>query len=128
MDNAIQSIMQGEHFIKAQGYEVMDNILYQDNKFTILLATNGRVSSSCNTKHIHCQYFAIKDLVDCGELSIEHCSTDKMWADVLIKPLSGNPYRVMHREIMNVDVDYNNVKNASQLTPYFFPRIAPMRN
>ncbi len=74
------------------------------------MATNGCASSSCNTKHIHHVYFAIKDLVDHGELSIKHCPTDKMWADVLIKPLSGKPYRVMQRELMNVDVDYNDEK------------------
>jgi len=53
IDDVIPSIMWLLYFIKAQGYEVTQNILYQDNKSTILLATNGRMSSSKQTKHIH---------------------------------------------------------------------------
>ncbi len=41
VDDTIPSIMWGKHFIKVQGHKVTDNILYQDNKWTILLATNG---------------------------------------------------------------------------------------
>ena len=46
IDDAIPSILWGKHFIEAQGYTVTHNILYQDNKSTILLATNGFSSSS----------------------------------------------------------------------------------
>ena len=38
IDDALPYIMWGLSFIKAQGYEVTHNILYQDNKSTILLA------------------------------------------------------------------------------------------
>ena len=33
-------------FMEAQGYEIKQNILYQDNKSTILLENNGKKSSS----------------------------------------------------------------------------------
>ena len=46
IDDAIPSMMWGKYFIEAQGYMVEHNILFQDNKLTILLATNGRMSSS----------------------------------------------------------------------------------
>ena len=32
-------------FMEAQGLEIKHNIIYQDNKSTILLATNGRESA-----------------------------------------------------------------------------------
>ena len=44
--------MWGLYFIPAQGFKVKKNILMQDNKSTILMATNGRFSSSKRTKHI----------------------------------------------------------------------------
>ena len=59
IDDAIPSIMWLMYFIKAQGYDVTHNILYQDNKSTILIATNGRMSSSKQTKHIHHRYFLV---------------------------------------------------------------------
>ena len=40
-----------------QGYEVKDNILYQDNKSTILLLENGKRSSGKRTRHMNIRYF-----------------------------------------------------------------------
>ena len=41
IDDAIPSIMWLLYFIKAQGYDATHNILYQDNKSTILLVINA---------------------------------------------------------------------------------------
>ncbi len=46
IDDIIPNILWGEYILEAQGYIVEHNILCQDNKLTILLATNGRWSSS----------------------------------------------------------------------------------
>ena len=54
--------MWGKHFLEAQGYTVMLNVLHQDNKSTILLATHGKFSGGKNTKHINARYFYVKDL------------------------------------------------------------------
>ena len=70
IDDALKSIMWGLYFIKAQGYEVTNNILIQDDKSTILLAKNGRFSSSKGTKHIKNRYFMIKDKIGKDEIVI----------------------------------------------------------
>ena len=41
-DNASTKIFWTKLFLEAQGYEVRENILYQDNKSTILLWNNGK--------------------------------------------------------------------------------------
>ena len=86
IDDAIPQIMWGKYLIKDQGYTVGHNILYQDNTLTILLATNGRSSSSKQTKHIEHQFFLIKDKIFCGDVEIMHAPTEEMWSDVLTKP------------------------------------------
>ena len=43
-------------FLEAQGYQIEDNIVYQENESTILLAKNGRSSSMKNTRHIDIRY------------------------------------------------------------------------
>ena len=53
--NAIATLDQD--FLEYQGYEVTDNIIYQDNKITIILEKNGNSSSSKRTKHINILYF-----------------------------------------------------------------------
>ena len=46
--DALPDILWSKYFIKAQGHVIDHNILLQDNKPTILLATNGTMSSSKN--------------------------------------------------------------------------------
>ena len=44
------------YFIKAQGYTIDKNIIYQDNQSTIRLEVNGRISSGKKTKHISSRF------------------------------------------------------------------------
>jgi hypothetical protein len=55
----MSSICWTPYFVKAQGYGVIDNALFQDNKSSILLEKNGKASSSKRTKHIYIRYFFI---------------------------------------------------------------------
>ena len=68
---------------------------------------DGRTSSLCQTKHINARYFLIKDKQDHGEIEIKYEPTDVMWSDVLKKPKQGQPYRVMHGQLINCLVDYD---------------------
>jgi hypothetical protein len=61
------------YFMKAQGYGVKDNILFQDNKSSILLEKNGKASSSKRTQYINIQYFFIADRVSKEEVSVVWC-------------------------------------------------------
>jgi hypothetical protein len=45
--------------MEAQGYQIKDNILFQDNKSAILLEKKGKALSSKRTKHINIQYFLL---------------------------------------------------------------------
>ena len=47
-----------KYFMEAQGYTIENNILYQNNKSTILLAKNGRMSAGKNSKHIKNSFFS----------------------------------------------------------------------
>jgi hypothetical protein len=79
--------------MEAQGYQVQDNILFQDNKSTILLEKNGIASSSKCTKHINIQYFFITNCVDKGDVSLVWCPTGDMIRDFMTKPLQGALFR-----------------------------------
>jgi hypothetical protein len=54
--------------MEAQGYQVQDNVLFQNNKSVILLEKNGKALSSKRTKHINIWYFFITDRVDKGDV------------------------------------------------------------
>ena len=89
--------------MKAQGFEVRDNILYQDNRSAILLETNGRASSSKCTKHINIRYYYVADRVAKGDLRVIWCLTDKMIADFLTKPLQGKAFVEFRDLLMGAD-------------------------
>jgi len=50
-------IMWPKLFIEEQGYEIERNILFQDNKSSILLESNGRKSAGKRSRHINIRYF-----------------------------------------------------------------------
>jgi hypothetical protein len=79
--------------MEAQGYQVNDNVLFQDNKSAILLEKNGKASSSKRTKHISIRYFFITDRVKKGDVSLAWCPTGDMIGDYMTKPLQGALFR-----------------------------------
>jgi len=72
-------------FLEEQGHKVNTNIIYQDNKSAILLAENGRGSTSKRTRHMDIRYFFVKDRIASGEITVEHCLTKNM-IDFFTKP------------------------------------------
>jgi hypothetical protein len=90
------------YFMKAQGYGVKDNILFQDNKSSIILEKNGKASSSKCTKHINMQYFFITDRVSKEEVLVVWCPTGDIIGDYATKPLQGALFQKFRDQIMGV--------------------------
>ena len=76
--DVLRMILWCKYFIEAQGYTIESNLLYQDNKLTILLAKNRRILAGKNSKHIKTRFFLITDIVAQGDLSIQHMGTNNM--------------------------------------------------
>jgi hypothetical protein len=99
VDDALPTILWTLQFLKAQGFAVSDNVVYQDNQSAILLEKNGTRSSGKRTRHLDIRYFFITDRVDRKEVRIEYCPTEHMRADPHTKPLQGRLFRE-HRDWM----------------------------
>ena len=78
-------------------------ILYQDNKSAILLEKNGMASSSRRTRHLLLRYYFVKEHVDSGAITIQHCPTQEMIADYYTKPVQGSLFGKLRDAIMNID-------------------------
>ena len=98
-DNSTQTIWTRE-FLISQGYRLGPSTIYQDNQSTIALANKG-YSTSERTRHIKIRYFYIKDLIDRNEVVLEYLPTGEMLADMLTKPLQGELFRRMRKQLMN---------------------------
>jgi hypothetical protein len=100
-DDFMPAICWTRYFMEAQGYQVKDNFLFQDNKSAILLEKNGKASSSKHTKHINIRYFFITDRVNKGDVSSVWCPTGDMIGDYMTKPLQqGALFRKFRDQIM----------------------------
>jgi hypothetical protein len=88
--------------VEAQGYDVKENILYQDNMSTILLANNGRRSSSKRTRALNICYFFLTDQIEKGNVLVVHCPTKEMIGDYMSKPLQGQLFKKFKDLIMGL--------------------------
>ena len=101
-DDASTLILWTKLFMEAQGYTIDKNILYQDNKSTILLEENGKRSSSKRTRALNIRYFFLTDQIEKGNLNIVYCPTGEMIADFMSKPLQGKLFEKFRDEILGI--------------------------
>ena len=88
--------------MKAQDYDVVGNIIFQDNKSAMLLEKTGKTSSGKRKKHIIICYFFMTDRINKGDVSVAWCPTDDMTCDLFTKPNLGALFRRFRDLIMGV--------------------------
>ena len=81
IDDCASQILWTKYFLKDQGYHLNNSTLYQDNQSTMLLAENGKSSSTKRTRHINIRYFFITDCINWGNIAINYMPTEEMIAD-----------------------------------------------
>ena len=100
VDDAATKILWTKQFMEAQGYRIDRNVLYQDNKSTILLLENGKQSAGKRSRALNIRYFFIHDQKEKGNIDVEYCPTKQMWADPMTKPLQGSDFKYMADRLM----------------------------
>ena len=79
-DYCMPTVIWIRYWLDAQGYDVCEKILFQDNKSAIFLENNGKVSISKCTKPINIWYYFVTYRIGKCELSVEWFSTgDMIW-------------------------------------------------
>ena len=89
--------------MEKQGYNINENILYQDNKSAMLLEKNGRASSGKQSRAINIRYFFLTDQIQEENLIVKYCPTDFMIGDYMTKPLQGKKFYQFRKMIMGLD-------------------------
>jgi hypothetical protein len=102
VDDTLPTVQWASLFVKDQGYD-LEMVVKEDNRSTMLVMKNGRLSSGKRTKHLDIRYFYIQDLLNRGVIKIEHCKTEYMIADSFTKPLQGRRFQVLRDIILNRD-------------------------
>ena len=68
-------ILWTRYWLDAQGYDVFENIVYQENKINIILENNGKASNSNLKNDINIRYHFVTDIIEKCELFLECCPT-----------------------------------------------------
>jgi len=115
VDDTMGQVLWTRHFLATQGHPVPTTTIYQDNKSMILLAENGKSSSSKRTHHKNVCYFFIADKIKKGEVKVAFCPLTNMLVD-FTKPLQGSTFKRMRSIILKMpDTDKSIIKHRSVL-------------
>ena len=83
-----------------QGYDIIENKVYQDNQSAIKMEKNERQLCTGSSRHFDIRYFFVKDRVDKGEVKVEYCPTELMLSDFFTKPLRGSLFKKFRDIVM----------------------------
>ena len=69
VDDCIPAILWTRYWLDAQGYDIFENIIYQDNKNSIILENNSKAPRSKCIYHINIRYYFVTDCIERHEIS-----------------------------------------------------------
>jgi len=102
VDDAMGKFLWTRHFLVEQGHYVPTTSIYQDNKSTILVAENGRSSSSKQMQHLHVRYYFFSDQIKKGYVKVAFCPMQDMLVDFFTKTLQGALFVHMWEKVLNL--------------------------
>jgi hypothetical protein len=93
-------LIHAQAFLREIGESDLSGLLYQDNTGAISLETKGKAAAA-RTKHVSLRHLWIKDRVERKELEVRYKKTEDMLADLFTKPIQGDRFMKLRRQIMN---------------------------
>ena len=103
MDHTLSLVLWVPLFLGEQGHNTQENTANQDNKSTMLLAKNGKMSHGKRSRALNIQCFYIADQIKHGNIKIRHCNADKMTSDCVNKGPQGVKFRKFGNQIVGFD-------------------------
>ena len=83
--------------------------IYCDNKSTIALSKNHVFHKK--TKHIDTRYHFIRELVNNGELILQHCRSNEQLADIFTKALAQDQFEYLREALGIVNINVISSRN-----------------
>ena len=75
--------------------QVKGTMIYCDNSSTIALSKNSVFHK--RTKHIDTKFHYIRELVNNGEIVLQHCKIEEQYVDILTKPLGQKTFEFLRK-------------------------------
>jgi hypothetical protein len=104
MADIISKVIWTKLFMKEQGCNIIEKVIYRDNTSAMKMEVKGKSSSGKRTRHLEIKYFYATDLIERKEIEVKYCPTDSMIADYMTKPVTGskfNKFRKIRKIVIN---------------------------
>ena len=109
VNDAVHECVWFRKALYAMGFDITDpTTIFEDNQGCIAISSNQRGMSS-RTKHVETRYFAVRQHVDSGAVTIVYCPTVDMLADIFTKPLGAVAFTRL-RDAMGITSTDDNAK------------------
>ena len=59
-------------FLEAQGYDIKNNVIFQDSQISIRMENNGRAYCTGNSRDINIRCWFVKHIADRGEIYVKY--------------------------------------------------------
>ena len=102
LSDSISMAIWCRNFLEEQGYDMPPASVFQDNQSTIAMVRAGKPTSD-RTRHVNIRFFFVADREKAGEIAIEYLPTKEMLADALTKPLQGELFLKLRKQLLNWD-------------------------
>ena len=109
--------------MEVQGYTAGKNVLYQDNKFVILIAKNSCMSAGKFSKHMKNKSFLITDETTQDKLIVQQRDTELIWDGGNTKPPQGNRFPLFRSILMGIPPDFDNSVESKNTQPLLLPKV-----
>ena len=97
--DAVAELIWLRRLITALGFPpIQPTIIYEDNKSTITMANSTQMGK--RTRHISTRHHFILDNIMTRVVTLHHCSTKDMVADILTKPLPGPAFLLLRSQLL----------------------------
>ena len=101
-DYIMPAVLWTGYCLDTEGYDVFENIVYQDNRSDILLENNGKASISKRTKHINTGYYFVTYSIEKYELSLEWYPIADTLVYFMKKPTQGTTFKRLQDKLMGI--------------------------
>jgi hypothetical protein len=81
------------NFLKEQGYNMEELIIFQDNLSCMAMMKKGRNTSE-RSRHIDIRRYWLHERVENKEVKFAHVPTEEMFANIVTKPLQGKQFLI----------------------------------
>ena len=102
LNELVSDLLHSRDLLAELGHKQPITKVLEDNTATIHLLDGPQANYQTRSKHIKVRYAFFREQIRLQLIKLQHCSTDKMLADIHTKPITGAKYTDLSRSLLGL--------------------------